>query len=343
MKLTKIFGIVLSLHVVVILLGMFQPGCQTPDKKPPATGEAPVEKPAFNGGLSTPGTTEPKPIPPTGPVFANPTRPDPGDLIVPGQSPIEPAPLPPVIVPDPDPGPINLAPTDVTVYKIQRGDTLWGVARKNNISLAQLLAGNPSLDKNSRLAIGQEIMLPAGGAPSIPSAPVAPPVSVPTDGSSYVVQAGDNLSRIAGSQGVSLNALFQANGLTKSSIIRPGQVLIIPSGGVSVTVAPPTPSVVPEGSLTHVVKKGDNLTRISAIYGTTVRQIMEWNNLSDAGRISIGQSLVVSGPNTGPSIPQAVSPVPSDPVPADPDASLQDFFKDEVEDRPIINVGETQP
>ncbi|MBN37532.1 MAG: hypothetical protein CMI29_03625, partial [Opitutae bacterium] len=164
MKLTKIFGIVLSLHVVVILLVMFQPGCQTADKKPPATSEAPQEKPAFNGGLSTPETTEPKPIPPTGPVFANPTRPDPGDLIVPGQSPIEPTPLPPVFVPDP--GPINLAPTDVTVYKIQRGDTLWGVARKNNISLSQLLAGNPSLDKNSRLAIGQQIMLPAGGAPS---------------------------------------------------------------------------------------------------------------------------------------------------------------------------------
>ncbi|MFP6855226.1 MAG: hypothetical protein VB980_05525, partial [Opitutales bacterium] len=29
MKLTKIFGIVLSLHVAVILLVMFQPGCQT--------------------------------------------------------------------------------------------------------------------------------------------------------------------------------------------------------------------------------------------------------------------------------------------------------------------------
>ena len=36
MKLTKIFGIVLSLHVGVILLVMFQPGCQTTDKKDPA-------------------------------------------------------------------------------------------------------------------------------------------------------------------------------------------------------------------------------------------------------------------------------------------------------------------
>ena len=41
MKLTKIFGIVLSLHVGVILLVMFQPSCQTADKKKaPETGSS---------------------------------------------------------------------------------------------------------------------------------------------------------------------------------------------------------------------------------------------------------------------------------------------------------------
>ena len=39
MKLTKIFGIVLSLHVGVILLVMFQPGCQSSDKKVPMNKE----------------------------------------------------------------------------------------------------------------------------------------------------------------------------------------------------------------------------------------------------------------------------------------------------------------
>ena len=57
MKLTKIFGIVLSLHLVVILLVMFQPGCQTVDKEKPK-GQNPTEtqdpspgKSSFNQGV----------------------------------------------------------------------------------------------------------------------------------------------------------------------------------------------------------------------------------------------------------------------------------------------------
>jgi hypothetical protein len=50
MKLTKIFGIVLSLHVGVILLVMFQPSCQTVDKKKESSEETlpPVEDTSLN-------------------------------------------------------------------------------------------------------------------------------------------------------------------------------------------------------------------------------------------------------------------------------------------------------
>ena len=56
MKLTKIFGIVLSLHVGVILLVMFQPSCQTADKKLPVENPKSTEEntSAFNEGLDEP-------------------------------------------------------------------------------------------------------------------------------------------------------------------------------------------------------------------------------------------------------------------------------------------------
>ena len=56
MKLTKIFGIVLSLHVGVILLVMFQPGCQTGGKKDKdistVEDNATVISESFNSGIS---------------------------------------------------------------------------------------------------------------------------------------------------------------------------------------------------------------------------------------------------------------------------------------------------
>ncbi len=335
MKLTKIFGIVLSLHVVVILLVMFQPGCQTTDKKqqpvtnqPKGKQDPPLEKPAFNQGVGNPSVVPQVPPPKSESGLAEPTRPGPDGIIVPGLTPVPEDPSPLVD--------LNLTPTNVSVYKVQRGDTLWAIAQKNGVSLGVLLKANQGLDKDSRLAIGQEILLPIdeGSTTEAPFEAVVPQ----TDGQagSYVVKSGDNLTNIALVNGVSLSSLLQANGLSKSSIIRPGQNLIIPEGGASPPVSVPS-SVVPSGALTHTVKKGDNLTRIAAIYGTTVKRIMELNDLSDPGKIQIGQNLIVSDSGS-------TTPSPSDPeviVPADPDSSLQDFFEGKVDnDRPVIDIKE---
>jgi LysM repeat protein len=344
MKLTKIFGIVLSLHVGVILLVMFQPGCQTGSKKDPVS---PIEKKvdpkeevgSFNQGLSEPSVPSEGRKPPSG--LSEPTRPVVGELFVPGANQdIDPAPLPSIIGEGSGTSDsFDLRPTGVSVYKIVKGDTLWGIARKNNVTLQSILASNPNLSKNSRLKIGQEIMISEGSGTPVPSV-ISAPVQTPVGSSTYTVRGGDSLSRIAKNNSVSLNDLMNANGMNKNSIIRPGQVLVLPGGSViSQSPAIVAPSIVPPGSSIHKVQKGENLTRIASIYGTTVKQIMEWNNLIDAGKIKVGQALVVSG--TGVSdralSPQADALV----IPAvDEESRVEDFFKGVVEEKPIIDVPE---
>jgi len=340
MKLTKIFGIVLSLHVGVILLVMFQPGCQTADRKKPVDSAEPEEKSnvdpgAFNEGL----TDNEKKAVPAVQELQEPTRPIVGELFVPGANDeIVPSPLPSVV----DQGSetsntFNLRPANVTIYKIQKGDTLWGVARKMDITLTSLLASNPSLSKNSRLKIGQEIMVPGESAnpPALLNQPVEYPKTELTNGASnYTVKSGDSLSKIARLNGVSLQSLMSVNGMTSASIIRPGQVLILPSGGDQVII-PAVPSlVVPDGTNTYTVKKGDNLTRIATIYGSTVKEIMEWNNLADAGKIRVGQLLIVSNAPTNTIFEKEESKV----ISIEEDTKVEDFFKSEVEERPIIDV-----
>ena len=129
------------------------------------------------------------------------------------------------------------------------------------------------------------------------------------------------------------------NGMNSNSIIRPVQVLVLPEGSItSPTLG--VSNVIPDGATTHIVK-GENLTRIASLYGTTVKQVMEWNNIQDAGKIKIGQNLVVS--STSPTVSPLESNNVNDAevVPADDaESSLQNFFQGEVEEKPVIDVPE---
>jgi len=353
MKLSKVFGIVLSLHVGVILLVMFQPSCQTtggPNKametnqtKLPSDGNEQSFNQAVedtdqsvSSGLAKDDKEE----------FTSPQRPAPGTLIVPEET-SSPVPISPtIIVPQEPVSPVvNLKPSDLSIYKVVRGDTLWGIARKNGVSLSNLLNANPSMDKSGRLSIGQEIMIPSGGSISETAAVIVPTGTADESSSSgtYVVKAGDSLSRIARNNQVSLAALMQINGMSSSSIIRPGQTLLLPE--TSSALSTTTPVVVPAGATTHIVKKGENLTRISSIYGVSIKQIMALNGLSDPGKIRVGQSLVVSGENQSTvsdsqNTDSGNTDLPSAPA-ADAestDDSLQNFFKGTADDRPLIDA-----
>ncbi len=328
MKLTKIFGIVLSLHVGVILLVMFQPGCQVLKKMRGGGGddnntsetksaETAVD-PAFNAGTDLGQKSAETETTATGDGRFPPTRPS-GELIIPGAGEVS-------TETSPSSG-VGLSPEGVSVYKIARGDTLWGIARKNNVSLNALLGANPGLNKNTPLNIGQQVLVPDKGAVSAVEVP-----ATPTGSTSYTVKNGDSITRIAAVHGTTISAIVELNGLANANSIRVGQTLAIPAAGAAVLA--PSPSPAPPsvaGGSTYVVKKGDNLTRIAVLHGTTVTAIMGLNGMTNANSIKVGQTLVVS---------TAVAPIPAAPLPAPaapgspkptaPDGrSLKDFFDDE--------------
>ena len=357
MKLSKVFGIVLSLHVGVILLVMFQPSCQTTGGKKNVTPDQEVApensttEQSFNEALKEETENENSVAnEPKIDEFSSPKRPSPGELIVPMDSPAGKPSSPAIIVPQDRPGQvIDLAPTDLAIYKVVRGDTLWGIARKNNVSLADLLQANPNMDKSGRLSIGQEIMIPGGQSDAVSIDNISQTEPIPTTtggGSSYTVVKGDTLSGIARKHGVRLSELLKFNGLSMSSIIRTGQSLSIPQGSEYLSISNPPPvqnlsNTVPAGATTHTVKKGENLSRIASIYGVSVTQIMEWNGLTNPSLVRAGQPLIVSQSSAVhvdvPSPASVDKQIES--VPADPGGSLQDFFNDSSSaDRPIIDA-----
>ena len=76
----------------------------------------------------------------------------------------------------------------------------------------------------------------------------------------YVVQSGDSLWKIAESYGITVDALVEANGISRDDVIRPGQELVIPVPGQALptplprsstptpTSLPATPTAVPPTS-----------------------------------------------------------------------------------------------
>ena len=148
---------------------------------------------------------------------------------------------------------------DGTYYTVKSGDTLWSIARLNNITVNELKQLN-NLNSNM-LAIGQKLKL----------------IDVDSsDNKSYTVKPGDTLYSIANKYGVSVNDLKQSNNLS-SNIINVNQVLTIPNDN---------------NYETYTVKSGDTLYSIARRFNTQVDVLKRINNIS-TNILTIGQKLLI--------------------------------------------------
>lgn len=109
----------------------------------------------------------------------------------------------------------------------------------------------------------------------------------------HVVSRGENLTLIARRYRTTPRAIAAANDLKNPSLLFAGQSLLIPSGG-----GPPAPGAQPVASrtTTHVVARGENLTKIAVRYRTTVGALAKANGIRNPSLIRAGQKLQVPSP-----------------------------------------------
>jgi len=129
-------------------------------------------------------------------------------------------------------------------------------------------------------------------APTATSTPIPQPTAAPTPVSaaasgqtSYTVKPGDRLFSIGRQFGVNPFAIAQANRIGPPYTIYPGQVLVIPSGGVGPS---PTPGAPPT---THTVVRGETIYSIARRYGRSAAAIINANHLINPNFIFPGQVL----------------------------------------------------
>jgi membrane-bound lytic murein transglycosylase D len=92
----------------------------------------------------------------------------------------------------------------------------------------------------------------------------------------HKVKKGENLSKIARANNVTVKAIMEANDLGDGDDIRIGQVLTLPGGNKPVKS---------EERHTHVVARGDTLRGIARQHGVSVEDIMAANDIKNPEKI----------------------------------------------------------
>jgi len=228
----------------------------------------------------------------------------------------------------------KLPAADLTVrHKVQRGETLAGIAREYSVSARELARVN-GISKAKPLKRGRVITIPASFRAPTPE--VLDPAEDPRASTAYVperriglparvngnsetlertshtVRRGQTLAAVAAIYGVAASDLRQWNAL-KTDRLRPGQRLRVRgvAGPVAVNESAADASV---ASLTtssepiviekspspvtrrHTVRAGETLTSIALQYDVSVAELREWNRItSKRGAVQRGQKLTIRG------------------------------------------------
>ena len=107
-------------------------------------------------------------------------------------------------------------------HVVRAGDTLWDIANRYELTVAQLTAANPGVSPDS-LHVGRTLSIPSKTS-SVPSASSGAPA---TEGGVYTVKPNDTLWDIASKHGLFVNDLIGANPGVDPQRLMAGQVLLI--------------------------------------------------------------------------------------------------------------------
>lgn len=180
------------------------------------------------------------------------------------------------------------------VHTVLEGHTLWAIAARYEVSLADLYLFN---------ALTEDSVINPGDKLTIRLADGQPPPPTPTPPATHIVREGESLWVIAAYYQTDLNTLLWLNGLPQDAVVHPGneiKVRLLPGEAPPAT---PTPQ------LTHIVRSGDTAWGIALLYGLTLEQLAAFNNISPDTLLQIGQELLIRPPTVTPE--PTITPTPS--------------------------------
>lgn len=161
-----------------------------------------------------------------------------------------------------------------STYVVKKGDTLYSISRKYEITVAELRTAN-NLSENDVLKEGAKLVIPSAdisNAAALSSTKTSSAETKTASGQSsavYEVQKGDTLYGIARKYGIKLPELMAMNNLDNNATIKIGQKLTVP-GTVSAAKNEPAKVIQKQLDSTQAeVSKQKVNTAVSVVSGVT--------------------------------------------------------------------------
>ncbi len=164
---------------------------------------------------------------------------------------------------------------DSIIHVVQRGETLYSIARRYGVNVWSLAHANGITNPNL-IYVGQRIVVPSGQS---------------TGGTIHVVRPGETMLQIALRYGMDAWAIARANGITNLNYIYVGQRLVIP--GTSSPAPAPTSAPRPTGPTSWPgpwsAEYFDNITLTDPVYLTREDEAINfnWNSGPPAGGMPV--------------------------------------------------------
>lgn len=168
---------------------------------------------------------------------------------------------------------------ETSIYTVQKGDNLSSIARKFNISVAELKELNNmddavvKLDSQLKVIKSEEVAV------------VKNEIDI-KNFMTYNVVKGDNLGSIAKKHNVSVASLQEWNEMKDNNVQVGKKILILSDNNKKISTS--------ERVALYLVQKGDSLTKIAQKYpGITVADIKKWNGIQ-GNELKPGMKLKIS-------------------------------------------------
>jgi membrane-bound lytic murein transglycosylase D len=184
-----------------------------------------------------------------------------------------------------------------TTYVVQKGDNLSSIAKKNNVTVAEIKEWNHL--SNASIQLGMSLQV--AKIEEVTKTEIASNTKI--ENVEYIVKKGDNLGNISKKFGSTVDDLKLWNNLQDNNIAL-GSSLIVAKSEVAVENENSVTTFSKKESLAsaskskntdYLVKKGDSLYSISKKYpGVSISDIKKWNNINGE-EIKPGMKLKISG------------------------------------------------